>query len=39
MHYETSKDYVMMLTSQKSYDLMEEAELVIDKGVLMRMSV
>ena len=35
MHYETSEDHVMMLTSQKSYELIEEAELVLDKGVLM----
>lgn len=35
MNYETSEDYVMLLTSQKSYDIVEEAELVIDQGVLM----
>lgn len=35
LNYEGSQDYVMMLTSLKSYELIEEAELVIDKGVLM----
>jgi len=35
MNYESSQDYVMMLTSLKSYELVEEAELVIAKGVLM----
>ncbi len=35
MNYEGSQDYVMMLTSQKSYDLIEEADLVISQGVLM----
>lgn len=34
-NYESSKDYVMMLTCQKSYDLIEEAELEVSKGVLM----
>jgi len=33
--YESSEDKVMMLTSKKSYDIIEEAELFIDKGVLM----
>lgn len=33
--YESSKDKVMLLTSKKSYDIIDEAELVIDKGVLM----
>jgi hypothetical protein len=35
MSYESSQDYVMMLTCQKSYDLIEEAELVLSRGVLM----
>ena len=35
MGYESSEDKVMMLTSQKSYDIIEEAELFIDKGVLL----
>jgi len=35
MNYETSEDKVMLLTSQKSYDIIEEAELVVDQGVLM----
>lgn len=35
MNYETSEDYVMLLTSKKSYDIVEEAELVLDQGVLM----
>ena len=34
-NYDSDQDYVMMLTCQKSYDLIEEAELVIDRGVLM----
>ena len=33
--YESSEDKVMMLTSKKSYDIIDEAELFIDKGVLM----
>ena len=35
MHYETSEDQVMLLTCQKSYDLIDEAELVIDQGALL----
>ena len=35
MNYETAESHVMLLTSQISYDLAEEAELVISKGVLM----
>lgn len=35
INYEKSTEHVMLLVSQKSYDLIEEAELVIDKGVLM----
>ena len=35
MNYETAESRVMLLTSQISYDLAEEAELVISKGVLM----
>jgi len=34
-NYDSDQDYVMMLTCQKSYDLIEEAELVIAQGVLM----
>ena len=34
-NYDSDQDYVMMLTCQKSYDLIEEAELVIEQGVLM----
>lgn len=34
-NYDSDQDYVMMLTCQKSYDLIKEAELVIDQGVLM----
>ena len=35
MHYETQDEHVMMIVSQKSYDIIDEAELFIDKGVLM----
>ncbi len=35
MNYETSEERVMLLTCKKSYDLVEEAELVIDVGVLL----
>jgi len=35
VNYESSEDKVMMLTSKKSYDIIDEAELFIDKGVLM----
>ncbi len=35
MSHETSEDKVMMLTSKKSYDIIEEAEFYIDNGVLM----
>ncbi len=35
MHYETSDDKVMLLTCQKSYDLIEEAELYVDQGSLL----
>jgi MOSC domain-containing protein YiiM len=35
LHYESSNEHVMLLTSKKSYDLIEEAELFVDHGVLM----
>jgi len=35
MNYETSEERVMLLTCQVSYDIAEEAEIVIEKGVLM----
>ena len=35
INYEKSTEHVMLLVSQKSYDLIDEADLVIDKGVLM----
>ena len=35
VNYENSAEHVMLLISKKSYDLIEEAELVVDKGVLM----
>ncbi|HIP28624.1 MAG TPA: hypothetical protein EYG82_05550 [Sulfurovum sp.] len=35
MNYETSKDHAIMIVSQKSYDLVNEAELVISEGVLL----
>lgn len=35
MNYETSEDKVMLLTSQKSYDIAEEEGIMIDQGVLM----
>ncbi len=35
MNYEKSTEKVMLLTCKKSYDLVEEAELVIDVGVLL----
>lgn len=34
-NYETSEDHVMLLTSQISYDIAQEAEIVVDQGVLM----
>jgi len=34
-NYESDSGYVMMLTCQTTYDIVEEAELVIEKGVLM----
>ncbi len=34
-NYESDQDYVMMLTCQTTYDIIEEAELVLEKGVLM----
>jgi MOSC domain-containing protein YiiM len=33
--YDSSEDKVIMLTSKKSYDIIDEADLFIDKGVLM----
>ena len=35
MNYETAEERVMLLTCQVSYDIAEEAEIVIEKGVLM----
>ncbi len=35
MHYETSEDQVMLLTCQTTYDIIEEAEFVIDQGALL----
>lgn len=35
MNYDTSKDYVMLLTCEVSYDIAEEADIIIDKGVLL----
>ncbi len=35
MNHNTSADKVMLLVSKKSYDLVEEAELVISEGVLL----
>ena len=35
MNYETAQKRVMLLTSQISYDLAQEAEIVISEGVLM----
>ncbi len=35
LNYDNGAEHVMLLVSQKSYDLIEEAELVVDKGVLM----
>jgi MOSC domain-containing protein YiiM len=35
MHYETSDNPMLLLTCQKSYELVEEAELAIDVGVLL----
>ncbi|CAA6817537.1 MAG: Unknown protein [uncultured Sulfurovum sp.] len=35
MNYETSTDRVMLLTSQITYDIAEEADIVIEQGVLM----
>ena len=35
MNYESSENPMLLLTSQKSYDLIEEAELAVDVGVLM----
>jgi len=34
-NYETSDEYIMLLTCQTSYDIAEEAEIVIEPGVLM----
>lgn len=34
-NYESEQDYIMMLTCQSTYDMIEEAELVIEQGVLM----
>ena len=33
--YENGTDHKMVLVSKKSYDIIEEAELVVDKGMLM----
>jgi hypothetical protein len=35
MNYEASENPMLLLTSKKSYELIEEAELVLDMGVLM----
>jgi len=35
IHYENGGEHVMLLVSKKSYDIIEAAELVVDKGVLM----
>lgn len=35
VNYEKHEENVMLLVSQKSYDIIEEAELVVDKGVLL----
>jgi len=35
MNHNTSEDKVIMIVSKKSYDLVEEAELVISEGVLL----
>ncbi len=34
-NYDSDQDYVMMLTCQTTYDIIEEAELVLERGVLM----
>ncbi len=33
--YESGQEHVMLLVSKKSYDIIEDADLVLDKGVLM----
>jgi len=35
INYESSKEHAIMIVSQKSYDLVDEAELVISEGVLL----
>lgn len=35
MKYETTQDRVMVLTCQKSYDIADEAGIVVDQGVLL----
>jgi len=35
VHYDSATEHVMLLTSKKSYDLIEEADLFVDHGVLM----
>lgn len=35
MNYESAQENVMLLTCKKSYDLIEEAELAVDVGVLL----
>lgn len=34
-NYDSDQDYVMMLTCQTTYDMIEEADLVLERGVLM----
>lgn len=35
VNYESDRGYVMLLVSRKSYDLIEEADLMLDKGTLL----
>ena len=35
LNYDTSEDKVMLLTSQKSYELIDEADLYVDQGALL----
>lgn len=35
VNYEEGSEFMILLVSKKSYDIIEEAELVLDKGVLM----
>ena len=34
LNYDTSEDKVLLLTSQKSYELIDEADLYVDQGAL-----